>query len=71
MVKTTFKRMFPNPENMQQYLKGKLEAKIKMVTIQPDEILIETDVNLTDTEVSLLEEFFKYGLHSIWKVVKE
>jgi hypothetical protein len=71
MVETKFARMFPNPENIQKYLgKTTLKAKIKKITFQENEIVIETDVAPTATEVSVLEEFFKYGLHSVWKVAE-
>lgn len=71
MVETKFTRMFPNPENIQKYLgTTTLKAKIKKITFQENEIVVETDVAPTTTEVSVLEEFFKYGLHSVWKAVE-
>lgn len=72
MVETKFSRMFPNPENIQKFLgTTTFKAKIKKITFQENEIVIETDVAPTVAEVSVLEEFFKYGLHSIWKVVEK
>ena len=71
MTKNIFRKVFPNPENIETHLGLDLKTKIKSVTITSDEVIIETEAKLSTPERESLEEFLKYGLNSIWKFVKE
>jgi len=69
-MKNKFRKVFPNPTNIQNYLGSKIKTKILRVTLTSNEITIETEEALTEVEKTALEEFLKFGLNSIWKFVK-
>lgn len=64
---TKFKKVIANPANIQNLLKDKLSRTLIGITKGPEEITIESEGELTDKDIEALEQFFKYGLHSVWK----
>jgi len=47
-----------------------MNAKVIKTTETSNEIIIETDKELTDLEKAQLENFLQVGINSIWKFVK-
>lgn len=65
----SFQKMYPNPHNINKFLK--LKTKVVRVSISNDIINIDTDGDLDTHDLAQLEEFLKVGINSIWRFVSK